>query len=96
MLGYGILFGLSMLVLNLSPLGNSFQIFWEYLNAPASGLCWLWLEKLGLPPQGEAALAMPLPAIFLQWFVIGALIALWRCRRSQRKTAETPDKKADK
>jgi hypothetical protein len=52
------------------------------LNGPAVGLAWLW-HAAGLPPQSEAAFAMPLVFGFAQWFVTGALLGLWRCRRRQ-------------
>ncbi|MCL5098993.1 MAG: hypothetical protein M1608_15955 [Candidatus Omnitrophica bacterium] len=66
----------------------------NFLNAPAIGLAWWWYE-VGLPPQGEAALAMPLVFGFIQWFIIGALFGLWRCRKVHRSYAQGASKKAD-
>ena len=86
MLGYGVLFGILMVVF-FSVFAIALpKIVDDCLNAPAIGLAWLWHEA-GLPPQGEAAFAMPLVFGFIQWFIIGALIGLWRCRKLQRKAA---------
>jgi hypothetical protein len=53
------------------------------LNGPAVGLAWIW-HAVGLPPQSEAAFAMPLVFGFAQWFALGALLGLWRCRRRHK------------
>jgi hypothetical protein len=86
MLGWGVLVGVGVTVFFMI-FGAAIPDAVNYcVNGPAVGLAWLWHE-LGLPPQSEAAFAMPLVFGFLQWFVIGALLGLWRCRR-RRKEAE--------
>lgn len=89
MLGYGLLFGVLMVVF-FSVFAIALpKIIDDCLNAPAMGLTWLWHEA-GLPPQGEAAFAMPLVFGFVQWFIVGAFIGLWRCRKLQRRSAPPP------
>jgi hypothetical protein len=51
------------------------------LGAPAFWAFEHW-HQLGLPPQGEAALAGPYFAFIIQWTIVGAAIgAIWSCRR---------------
>lgn len=84
MLGSGLLFGFLMVVF-FSVFAIALpKIVDDCLNAPAIGSAWLW-HQVGLPPQGEASFALPLVFGFIQWFIIGALIGLWRCRKLQRK-----------
>jgi len=53
----------------------------EVLGSPSSWLFKRWTQ-LGLPPQGEAALAGPFFAFFIQWIVLGTIIgAVLGCRR---------------
>ncbi len=44
----------------------------EALGAPALWLFQVW-GSIGLPPQGEAALAGPFFAWFIQWILVGAV-----------------------
>ena len=83
-LGWGVMLGCVMVVFFCLFEPALPTILDESLNAPAMGLAWLWHES-GLPPQGEAAFAMPVIFGFAQWFIVGASIGLWRCRRLQRK-----------
>ena len=83
MLGGGVLVGCLMMAffsVFMIAIPNAVN---ECLHAPARGLAWLW-HYLGLPPQGEA-LALPFAAICVQWFVVGAFVGLWRCRKLQRQ-----------
>ena len=86
MLGWGVFVGVGMTAFFMVFEG-AIPIPIEYcLNGPGVGLAWLW-HAAGLPPQSEAAFAMPLVFGFAQWFVTGALLGLWRYRR-RRKGAE--------
>ena len=61
------------------PIHTLFPIFIR-VNALAVGLAWLW-HTAGLPIWGM----MPLAFVFLQWFLLGALLGLWRWHRDNRK-----------
>jgi len=61
------------------PIRTLFPIFYR-LNGLAFGLVWLW-HTAGLPIWGM----MPLVFVFSQWFLVGALLGLWRCHRESRK-----------
>lgn len=89
MLKYGLLFGCLMFVV-LMLVGTQ-----NWLTAPATELAALWYAS-GLPPRGEAAFGLSDLFVFLQFFVIGSLIGLWRCRKLQRKAAGNSDKTVEK
>ena len=62
-----------------------FESLWprilNVLGAPAIWLFERW-HQLGLPPQGEAAIAGPFVAFFIQWILLGAVIGAFSgCRR---------------
>ncbi|MGO8689020.1 MAG: hypothetical protein ACLQLG_05255 [Thermoguttaceae bacterium] len=66
----------------------------DALGAPAIWVFERW-HQLGLPPQGEAALAGPFAAFFIQWILLGAVIgALSGCRR-RAGTSARQDGKGD-
>jgi len=74
-----------ILALIIVPLSLSFEAtaprwIWDAFYAPATALGWIW-EEFGLPPHGEAALAMGLVFAIVQWFCIGAFIGLWLWNR---------------
>jgi hypothetical protein len=80
MVKYGLLFGCLMFLL-LMFIGTQ-----NWLAAPATSLAVLWHEW-GLPPRGEAAFVLSDMLVFLQYFVIGSLVGLWRFRRLQRRAS---------
>ena len=61
------------------------------------GLVLLW-EAAGLPRLSEPPFAIvPLVFGFAQWFVVGALVGLWRCRgRHKRQEADSSNGDAAK
>jgi hypothetical protein len=84
MLAGGLIFGCSMVALFSFFPALLPKVLDDCLNAPAVGLRWLWKE-LELPPRGEAALAMTVVFGFVQWFLLGSLLGLWRYRRLRRR-----------
>jgi hypothetical protein len=95
-LGYGFLSAclmplFLMLVAAIVPRHPLFKAILDGLCAPAMALEWLW-GTLAFPPHGEAALAMPLAAAFVQWFLIGSLFGRWRFRKRQKRAATPTDR----
>ncbi len=89
MLRWGSIVGIGMTVFFIVFAG-AIPITVEYcLNGPAVGLAWLW-HAVGLPPHTEAAFAMPLVFGFVQWFVVGAVVGLWRFRREPNPPRARP------
>lgn len=77
-IGAGSGFLLGLLIANIDSISPKLS---DILGAPADWLFEQWY-RLGLPPQGEAALAGPYFAFIIQWVVIGAAIgAVWSWRR---------------
>jgi hypothetical protein len=75
-------FVFAMLMMTLE---RSFPEVLELLGSPAFWLFDRW-QQLGLPPRGEAALAGPYFAFFIQWVVLGAIIGAF----SRRRTSPSP------
>jgi hypothetical protein len=74
--GIGFLVGLT-----LASSGRVSTKVSDVLGAPAFWAFQKW-HQLGLPPQGEAALAGPYFAFIIQWAIVGAAIgAICSCRR---------------
>jgi len=68
------------------------KIIDDCVNAPAIGLNLLW-NKMGLPPKGESALALPFVCGFIQWFIIGAFIGVLYCRKLHCRSSSALDNK---
>ena len=89
MLGGGLLTGCLMFVV-LIPVGYAFHDLGNWLNAPGLGAAWLW-HAVGLPPHGEASFVLSPIFVFVQWFVIGCFIGVWRYRKAHQKSAPPPN-----
>lgn len=85
---FGVAIGFAVAVLQM-PFGDAYPTITGILNAPAYGVFQLW-HGLGLPPQGEAALAGPFFAMFVQWFVLGLAFGFW-LRHKNRQSVKKND-----
>lgn len=83
--GLGFAFGVLMALPRAFPVQLS-ETPYVVINAPALWLANTWTQDLGLPPRGEFAawVVVPMAAVVVQWTLLGLLIGLCLCLRSQR------------